>query len=403
MKRALLWSGVVLALLAGAFGYAHLRTDTYLGRWFAWRASDVGDVDRFPALQIAPSGHPVAFETQEASEPLLDMVIGDTPSGASSTPDDRSAGTLRGLLSGSDTTAFVVLSGGVVAAEWYSVGPPETARGSTVTSFSVAKSVTALLVGAALEDGQIGSLDDPVTSYLPGLREVDAGYDRVTLRHLLDMRSGVRFRDHDLPWGDKARVYYEPHLRGLVTNLPLVGAPGGAFAYNSYNPVLLGLVLEAATGENVASYLERRLWGPVGAERRASWSVSSPGETLPKMESGLNATALDMARLGQLVLDGGAVAGEQVVSMELIEDVSDPDPARSVDAAAGLHYQLGWWVYAPERGRPMAIAGQGHLGQYLFVYPELDVVIARFGTSMGGVASWRSVFDQVALAASRNQ
>lgn len=383
----------MVIVLAAAFGYAHLRTDTYLGRWFSWRASDVGDMLRFPGLRVVASSEPRTLPDRAPITPLTEMQVEASVDGASRHLR------LRDLLATTRSTAFVVLAGGAVAAEWYAAGAAPTVRAQPVTSFSVAKSVTALLVAAAIQDGSLSSLDDPVTRYLPYLAHADPGYEVVTLRHLMDMTSGVRFRDHDLPWGDKARVYYEPHLRELVSHLPLTSRPGSQFAYNSYNPVLLGLVLEAATGENVTDYFQRSLWEAIGAEYDATWSVSSTGETLPKMESGLNASPLDFARLGLLLLNDGVAYGRRVLPARWVDDVLTPDAKRVVEPEADLHYQQGWWVYAPVGGRQHAVAGQGHLGQYVFVYPELDVVVARFGSAIGGVGSWRAVFDQVACEA----
>ena len=91
--------------------------------------------------------------------------------------------------------------------------------------------------------------------------------------------------------------------------------------------------------------------------------------------------------------------GRRVLPARWVDDVLTPDAKRVVEPEADLHYQQGWWVYAPVGGRQHAVAGQGHLGQYVFVYPELDVVVARFGSAIGGVGSWRAVFDQVACEA----
>ena len=419
--RTVLFSLAGLAVLAAAgMLWAYARTDTYLGRWFAWRASDVGDVARFPARHVAASSEP-----RPLPEDLVDpaSLTVDYRRGR----DDRT-GSLSELLAVSDTSAFIALVDGVVALEWYADG---YARDAVVTSFSVAKSVTALLVLAALEDGYIGGLHDPLTRYLPELKEVDDGYDQVTIEHLLDMRSGIRFRDHDLPWGDKARVYYEPRLRELVSSLPLTSPPGERFAYNSYNPVILGLVLERAVGKEPAAYFQERFWQPLGAEYDASWSVSREGETLPKMESGINARAVDLAKIGLAVLaaipeatqraeetapteapgdavtTGGSGAAATAMALEpyavlkseSLEAILGLDPANAVSGVGdGVQYKHGWWIYAPSGSSEHAVAGLGHLGQYLFVYPEQRVVIARFGEGLGGVASWASVFDQVAVA-----
>lgn len=381
MLKVTLWVLAAIAVLAGVlFVLAYARTDTYLGRWFAWRASDVGDAERFDSRPVQASAQPQPFSA--ALLPLANERI------AYAWRDSAREQDLGTLLEETGTSAFVVISDGAVATEWYGAG---YGRESLVTSFSVAKSVTALLVMAAVEDGLIGSLDDPITVYLPELRPLDPGYDRVTLRHLLDMRSGIRFRDHDLPWGDTARVYYEPHLRELVTTLPLAAEPGTSFAYNSYNPVLLGLVLERATGMEPTRYLEQRLWQPLGAEYAATWSVSREGETLPKMESGINAAAIDFVKLGAALLNDASAAFLAGLPSRLRTEAEPIDPAQP----DGQRYGLGWWVYPATGDRPFSIAGTGHLGQYLFVYPDDGVVIARFGERYGDVDSWRVVFDQV--------
>lgn len=381
MLKATLWVIAALAALAGvSFALAYARTDTYLGRWFAWRASDVGDAQRFDNRPIQPSDEPRPLAGTPL--PLADATISYTVRGAAR---ERELGT---LLEETGTSAFVVVRDGVVAMEWYGADHSHAAQ---VTSFSVAKSVTALLVLAAVEDGLIASLDDPLSEYLPELGDVDSGYGRVTVRHLLDMRSGIRFRDHDLPWGDKARVYYEPHLRELVMKLPLVAEPGASFMYNSYNPVLIGLVLERVTGVEPARYFEQRLWQPLGAEYQASWSVSRRGETLPKMESGINAAAIDFVKLGVALLDNAEPAYLAELTSRLRVEAHPIDP----NEPDGLRYALGWWVYPATSGRPFAVAGTGHLGQYLFVYPDQGVVVARFGGRFGDIDSWRTVFDQL--------
>ena len=361
----------VAVLVAGLFALAYARTDTYLGRWFAWRASDVGDAQRFPSRQIRASFSPRVLA--DPPLPRMDETVAYTWRGAAREQE------LGALLEATGTSAFVVVKDGLVVTEWYGAG---YSRDTPVTSFSIAKSVTALLVLAAVEDGFLGSLDDPVSQYLPELRNVDARYERVTLRQLLDMRSGIRFRDHDLPWGDKARVYYEPRLREFVLGLPLVAEPGEHFVYSSCNPVLLGLVLERATGMEPARYLEQRLWERMGAEYAATWSVSREGETLPKMESGINAAAIDFVKIALALLDDADLLARLRAAPPI--DPADPD---------GLRYALGWWIYPATAGRPFAIAGSGHFGQYLFAYPEHGVVVARFGERVGNVDSWRAVFD----------
>lgn len=390
MAKAALWVLAALVLAGGALlALSYARTDTYLGRWFAWRASDVGDAARFASRQIARS--PTPRPLPAAATPLSSGPVRTTWRGAETVEE------LPALLERTGTAALLVVQGDEVVLEWYA---PGRTRSDPVTSFSIAKSITALLVLSAVADGSVGSIDDPVTAYLPELAEQDPRYHQLTLRHLLNMRSGVRFRDHDLPWGDKARVYYEPRLRELVLSLPMVFQPGERFAYNSYNPVLLGLVLERATGMEPARYLEQRLWAPLGAKYAASWSVSRPGETLPKMESGVNATPVDFVKLGLALLAGaddrvGTAPAPPVLATTLLAEALPVDPLLPND----LRYAFGWWV-PPRAGAGLQpVAATGHLGQYLYVYPDQGVVVARFGARVGKLDSWRTVFDQLVEAA----
>src|SRR5690554_1097148 len=177
MAKALAWVAAALLLLGGVvMALAYARTDTYLGRWFAWRASDVGDAERFHSRPIASSPSPWHLPVSASgSGAALSSTVRTTWRGAERSEE------LGALLERTGTLAFVVVRGGEVELEWYEGG---RSRADPVTSFSVAKSVTALLLMAAVDEGHIGSLDDPVTAYLPELSGVDARYDDLTLRHL---------------------------------------------------------------------------------------------------------------------------------------------------------------------------------------------------------------------------
>lgn len=358
-------------------------TERYLCRWAGWRASDVGDLARFPAAPVpAPA----------AARPTPDGPRLPTPRvtvGGETLP-------LPTLLERSGTLAFLVERGGEVVWEWYAPG-----RGRHVpeTSFSVAKSVASLLlerVAAPLPEG----LDIPVTASLPELLATDPGYADVRLQDLADMRSGIRYRDHDLPWGDKPLSYYHPELRRLAQRLPLAGPPGEDFVYNTWNTVLLGAALEPLGGAPVPELTARELWAPLGAEDDASWSLDSARGGMAKMESGFNASPVDLAKLGRLLLDGGRVGDTALLRPAYVEAVLRPDPALRV--GDGLHYQLGWWLQVDPDGTPWAVAGWGHLGQFLYAFPAEDVVIVRYGREMGelgGSRAWGAVLRQVAGAA----
>jgi CubicO group peptidase (beta-lactamase class C family) len=177
------------------------------------------------------------------------------------------------FLRSSDTLAFLVVHDDWLVYERYLGGAGRQGR---QTSFSVAKSFVSALVGIAIGEGSIDSVSDPVTDYVPGLLERDPRFDRITLRDLLTMSSGIRYEEHSLPlpWGDDVNTYYSTDLRDLALNATEIERPPGQeWHYNNYNPLLLGLVLERATGMSVSDYMATRLWQPLGAERDATWSL----------------------------------------------------------------------------------------------------------------------------------
>jgi CubicO group peptidase (beta-lactamase class C family) len=253
-------------------------------------------------------------------------------------------------------------------------------RESTQTSMSVAKSVLGALVGIAIDQGRIGSVDDPITRYVPELAQRDRRFGRITLRHLLAMTSGLRYEDGGGPWGDDTATYYAPDLRALaLTRTEVVEAPGRRFHYNNFNPLLVGLALERATGMPVATYLEQRLWRPLGMEADGSWSLDSRASGFEKMESGLNARAVDFAKLGLLVARDGRFRGRQLLPRAWVQDLTlVPTGSGSVPAPG---YRFFWWTQ--DDRHPPAVFARGKYGQHLYVVPASDLVLVRFGRDTG--------------------
>ena len=224
------------ALLATILMLSACGTNTYMGRWIHWRQSDIDDYTRFPSRAVHAPASTFLFDKGSSPPPLDRITIGSGKEEKTVHLDD--------LAASSGTTALIVIRDDTILYEKYFNGYD---RSSINTSFSTAKSVTSLLVGIAIDEGLIESVDDPVTRYIPELRAKDPRYDRITIRHLLDMKSGIAFRDHDLPWGDKPRAYYHPELRSVVMDREIVSDPGTEFVYNTFNPIILGIVLERVT------------------------------------------------------------------------------------------------------------------------------------------------------------
>jgi CubicO group peptidase (beta-lactamase class C family) len=384
-RRWFLGAGGILALpiaaVLGVYGWAWSSTDeSTIARAVIWRESDVGDQHRFPARRIPAAAH---------ASPLPAGVEADLVASGEGKGLDE-------LLRETDTLAFVVVHEDRLVYERYFDG---ATRESLQTSFSVAKSFVSTLVGIAIDAGLIGSVDDPVTDHVPELAERDPQFRRITLRDLLTMSSGIRYREGaGFPWpfGDDTYTYYGVDLREVALSRTEVdGPPGIAWQYNNYHPLLLGLALERAAGTSVSDFMARRLWQPLGAEADATWNIDSERSGFEKLESGLNARAVDYARFGLLFLHDGEWDGRRIVSEDWVRAATGADSA--TDSAYYHGYRYFWWIDVERPGRFYAL---GKYGQYIYVAPDADAVVVRLGRS-GGVenttwlATFRDVIDQL--------
>lgn len=363
---------------------------TYIGRFIAWNMSDIKDHEKFPGAVMQNAG-PVSHYPVASQRQLIDQV---------SYVDDGEQVSLpmQELLNESNTTAFIVIKNDTIFFEGYASG---YTRESINTSFSVAKSITSILIGIALDQQLISSRHDAVTSYLPELLESDPELDKVTLHHLLMMQSGFYYIDNDLPWGDKPKNYYGPDLRKRALNVKADKEPGVEWEYMGYNPILCGMILEEVSGMTVAEFTEQYLWSKLGMEYPGSWSLDSEDTRMAKMESGVNGRAIDFAKIGSMFLHMGQWNGDQVVSPEWVK--SSTSLEGSVAVWDGVRYKDFWWVYPEKEDLPRAYAATGHLGQYIFVSPEENTVMVRFGKDKGDVP-WIRLFRQLSarLHASNN-
>lgn len=391
MQKAKIKKNVLVTVLigAGALVIAYFvvasRTDTFTGRWVAWKSSGVDDYLLFPYHTINHSPSIFTFNHSNVGLPIKDITYQ-----VNGKPQIENLDT---LLEKTGTTAFLVIKGDTILYEKYFNGYQ---RDSILTSFSIAKSLTSLMIGMAIDDGYIQSIDDPVPQYIPELSRVDPKYQNISLAHLLSMKSGIAFKDTDIPWHDKSKAYYHPYLREVVTHLPLAEPPGTTFIYNTFNPILLGIVLENATGQSVAEYFETRFWMRLGTEYDASWSLDSKEDGMAKMESGFNARAIDFAKIGRLILNEGKWEGEQIISADWINNSTKIETENLVAKFGdNVYYQNGWWIISPTTIDKYTVFGWGHLGQYLFVFPDDDMIVLRFGKEIGEVDSWRQIAQEI--------
>jgi CubicO group peptidase (beta-lactamase class C family) len=260
----------------------------------------------------------------------------------------------------------LVLQDGKIRLERYV--PPD----SPVTrwnSFSVAKSITSTLVGAAMKDGYIRSLEDPVTRYISGLR--GSAYDEVTVRQLLTMTSGVKWNeDYTDVNSDVARMYAQPPDPGFdmtvsyVRKLPREAPPGTKWVYKTSETNLVGVLVEEATAKRLADYLSEKIWRAYGMERDAEWMIDDVGD-----EQGgccLAVTLRDYGRFGQFILDGARVNGKSIVADNWLAEAT----RTQVSTGAGTGYGYQWWTR--DDG---TFEGRGIYGQTLHIDRARRLVI----------------------------
>ncbi len=274
------------------------------------------------------------------------------------------------------SAALMVLHNGKVRLERYGLGFDKDGRW---TSFSVAKSFTSTLAGAALSDGFIKSLDDKVSVYIPDLK--GSAYDDVSVRQLLTMTSGVRWNeDYGDPNSDVARFNNHKPEAGIdalvsyMRKLPRDVPAGTRWLYSTGETNLVGILVSQATKKPLADYLAEKVWQPVGMEQPATWLLSKTGQEI----SGccIQASARDYARFGQFILDGAKVQGQSIVPDDWLAAATT---SRTSIGQPGRGYGYQWWTY--DSG---SFAARGIFGQGIFIDPQRKIVIVTNANWDGG-------------------
>lgn len=301
----------------------------------AWRflghgAEGIDDFETFPTDTVYPAaGEPFRFVKAESS--VLDTLHLPVR--------DHYAMTLREMidtLAAKSSAGMIVVRRDTILFEHYrgEVGPD---RHSTI--FSISKSITSLLVGMAIDKGYIGSVDDPVTTYLPELQDRASAFKQLTIAHLLDMRSGLAFSENysPNPFSAMARLHYGRNIMGQIRRQQFKEEPGKRFEYSSMATAILGAVLERATGSRYADLLTEWIWQPLGMERYALVNLDDKEHRMAKAYGGISTNPRDLARWGRLYLRGGDWEGRQLISKEWI------DRSLSADRAAKNGYYTNSW------------------------------------------------------------
>ena len=280
------------------------------------------------------------------------------------------------FMAGQRSAALLVLHDGKLRLERYGLGFDGSGRW---TSFSVAKSFTSTLVGAAIKDGYIKSMDDKVSAYIPAMK--GSAYDDVSIRQLLTMTSGVKWNeDYADPNSDVAKFNNHKPEEGVdalvsyMRKLPREAPAGTRWLYSTGETNLVGLLLVQATKKPLADYLSEKIWKPAGMEQQATWLLSKSGNEI----SGccLQAASRDYARMGQFILNGAMVNGQSIVPDGWLAEATT---ARTGIGQPGRGYGYQWWTY--DDG---TFSARGIFGQGIFIDAKRKLVIVTNANWAGG-------------------
>jgi len=351
---------LALIIIANLFILLSGRTYLYKGIASTYLRGESGpsiyDLDKFPYRKVGKGSttdtwnFPSYYNTQKHPEGF-DKYIKDT-----------------------ESKAFLVFKGDDLIFEKYW---DNHTKETVSNSFSAAKTVVALMIGIAIEEGHIKSLEDPVGDYIPEFKEGDLA--NITVRHLLTMSSGLDWTESGKnPLSNNAESYYGTDLYGLVTRQKAIAKPGRDFIYQSGNSQLLGFIIQKATGKNVSDYCSQKIWSKIGVDADGFWSLDKENGD-EKAFCCLYATARDFGRIGKLIMRRGKWGNEQIIPEWYIQEMFTlPAKMGSEEGVENHQYGLHIWLYEGYKS-PVQYC-RGIKGQYMICIPEEDVVIVRLGS-----------------------
>jgi CubicO group peptidase (beta-lactamase class C family) len=354
-----------------AISFLLLLGSCKLGRFAYYNFADITDHKIFP------------YRTAEKADSAFTYAVAENGRFPEMLTVGAKEVTFDEYLERNQTVAFLIIQNDTIQYEKYFEGYSQDA---IVASFSMAKSVTSILIGCAIDDGYIQSVNEPITNYIPELKQ--NGLQGVTIEHLLQMTSGIRFNEsYTNPFGDAATFYYGQNLTRAVLNRRPQQEPGTEFSYSSGDTQILGMVLQRALkGKSITRYLEEKLWKPLGMEYDATWSLDRKNG-MEKTFCCINARARDFSKIGRLYLNNGNWHGRQIVPEEWVKRSLTADTLNG----GVSYYKYQWWL-SEQNGDFMA---QGILGQYIYVNPAKNLIIVRLGEDYGDTG-WKNLFQSLA-------
>jgi len=357
MKKKTIYIWVIAVVVFSALNiYLMATSRTYYYKALLYNYVNIDDLSLFPVRAIS-STSPEEWDT---SVFYNKMELSDT---------------LLSTLTSYSSVAFLVIKQDSILYEHYWDG---YGAHSNSNSFSMAKSYISTLVGIAIDKGYIKSIDQPVSDYISAFSEDERR--NITIKNLLTMSSGLDWDEgYASLFSPVTKSYYGRDLPGQMLSIKAVKKPGVVWNYMSCNTQLLAMILESATEMRISEFATRNLWSKIGAVQDAFWSLDQKNGS-EKAYCCIYSNARDFARLGKLYMNGGRWNGSQVISESYVREATTKANLEFTDSG-GSTYGYQWWL-TQRMGHDIFYA-RGILGQYIFVIPDLKLIIVRLGHKRG--------------------
>jgi len=298
---------------------------------------------------------------------------------------------LKNYIKSGYINVFLVIRNDSVLYERYGNGYADS---TLTTIFSGAKSIISIMIGKALEKGNIKNLNDKILNYIPELK-VNSAYHNITIKNLLEMKSGLDFQDAlggitKAFFSDEAKYFYTHDMKAELLKVKLANKPGTVWKYKSIDPILLGWVLERATGQSVTQFFEENIWKQIGTEYNASFGLDHK-IGLANTASRFQVTATDLAKIGRLFLNKGKFNNKQIISENWVNqsvNIGTEKPASAKGWQKSAHHFL-WWI--PQEGEQGDYAAEGMLGQRLYIDTKTNTIIVQFANHGSGDYPYRKI------------
>ena len=366
---------VIISILIITIGFI-VFTDNYYGRIIRWNIPDVYDYQKFPSVEISNANTVFRYHKNQKSEIISEMKF------------KNNEGTLKSLnqiIDETKTNSLIIIQNDTIIYEQYF---NEQNRESLCKSFSATKSILSMLIGIAIEEGYINNVNEPLKNYIHDFKNKALG--EITIEQCLNQTTGIKYDNRFSFSSDKPKFYYTINVRKLIKNVELENKPGTRWHNAEYNVLLLGAVLENATNTSISEYLQEKIWKPIGMEYPATFSIDSKKYKFEHTADGLNARAIDYAKIGSLMLENGYWNGQQIIPSDWIKKSTSLEGSLITDWD-NLNYKYLWWLNRVTGDYHAA----GHFGQYIFVSPRSNMVMVRFGEKKGDIPWWHQIFPEI--------